>query len=189
MEPFWESFRLDPRLPRNASMRASDADREIVRGLLGEAYADGRLSREEYDERTAALLGSRTLGELPGLVSDLVAADPVPAVPPRTELRERGVAKYRTEVAEAFGGFAFVSLVCIVIWLVTGGVHHFFWPVFPVVVTGGNLVKTAVNREAIIEREVRRLEKKAARELEPGRHDGASPDDGDGSPDDERDER
>ena len=35
METFWESFRLDPRQPGHASMRASDADREIVRVVLG----------------------------------------------------------------------------------------------------------------------------------------------------------
>ena len=45
MEAFWESFRLDPRQPGHASMRASDADREIVRAMLADAYADGRLTR------------------------------------------------------------------------------------------------------------------------------------------------
>jgi hypothetical protein len=45
VEAFWESFRLDPRQPGHASMRASDADREIVRAMLADAYADGRLTR------------------------------------------------------------------------------------------------------------------------------------------------
>jgi Domain of unknown function (DUF1707) len=71
MEAFWESFRLDPRQPGHASMRASDADREIVRAVLADAYADGRLAREEYDDRLNTLYGSRTLGEMPSLVTDL----------------------------------------------------------------------------------------------------------------------
>ena len=44
MENFWESFRLDPRQAGNASMRASDADRELVRAVLVDAYGDGRLA-------------------------------------------------------------------------------------------------------------------------------------------------
>ena len=56
MEAFWESFRLDPRQPGHASLRASDADREIVRAVLADAYADGRLTREEYDEQAEHLV-------------------------------------------------------------------------------------------------------------------------------------
>ena len=62
METFWESFRLDPRQPKNAPMRASDADRDVVRAVLADSYSDGRLTREEYDERLGTLYGSRTLG-------------------------------------------------------------------------------------------------------------------------------
>jgi Domain of unknown function (DUF1707) len=65
VEAFWESFRLDPRQPGHASMRASDADREVVRAVLAGAYADGRPVREEYDDRLNTLCGSRTLGEMP----------------------------------------------------------------------------------------------------------------------------
>jgi Domain of unknown function (DUF1707) len=49
----------------HASMRASDADREVVRAVLAGAYAAGRLVREEYDDRLNTLYGSRTLGEMP----------------------------------------------------------------------------------------------------------------------------
>ncbi len=48
----WASFQHDPRDPAAAPLRASDADRNVVHGLLTEAFADGRLDREEYDERT-----------------------------------------------------------------------------------------------------------------------------------------
>lgn len=72
VENFWESFRLDPRQADNAPMRASDADRELVRAVLVDAYGDGRLTREEYDDRLNTLYGSLTLGELPSLVGDLM---------------------------------------------------------------------------------------------------------------------
>jgi heme exporter protein D len=160
---FWESFRLDPRQAGNASMRASDADREIVRAVLADAYADGRLTGEEHDDRLTTLYGSRTLGELPALVADLMPAVAPPAAPApadSADLRVRGARKWRKDVEESFGAFLFPSVVCTVIWIAVGG-HGFFWPLFPMVFLGLNLIKTVVQRESAIEREVRRLEKQA----------------------------
>lgn len=54
-------------------LRASDADRERVLKLLGEAAADGRLTLEEHSERADRAYAARTLGELAGLTTDLVA--------------------------------------------------------------------------------------------------------------------
>jgi hypothetical protein len=177
VETFWESFRLDPRQPGHASMRASDADREVVLGVLAGAYADGRLTREEYDDRLNTLYGSRTLGEVPALVVDLVPADgpsmaPAPLL--RADLRTRGARKWRRDVEESFAGFLVPSVICTVIWIAfTSGA--FFWPIFPMLFLGLNLVKTVVQRESVIEREVLRLEEQAAKdtaaELPAGRGD------------------
>ena len=73
----WASFQHDPRDPAVAPLRASDADRDVVHRVLADAFADGRLDREEYDERSATVLAARTLGELPPLVSDLVPDRPL----------------------------------------------------------------------------------------------------------------
>ena len=177
MEAFWESFRLDPRQPGHASLRASDADREIVRAVLADAYADGRLTREEYDDRLNTLYSSRTLGEVPSLVTDLVPPDGPPAVPApplAADLRTRGARKWRKDVEESLASFLVPSIICIVIWIAVTG-RGFFWPVFPMLVTGLNLVKTVVQRESVIQREVLRLEEQAAKdaasELPTGRGD------------------
>jgi Domain of unknown function (DUF1707) len=169
VEGFWESFRLDPRAAANASMRASDADREAVRTVLADAYADGRLTREEYDDRLNTLFASRTLGELPPLVNDLEPlAAPAPAPLPAAELRQRGARKWRKDVEESFGAFLVPSIICVVIWAVgTGG--GFFWPAFPMLFLGLNLLRTVVQRESIIEREVLRLEEEAAQGSAPER--------------------
>jgi Domain of unknown function (DUF1707) len=166
---FWESFRLDPRQPGNASMRASDADREIVRVMLADAYADGRLTREEYDERLNTLYDSRTLGEVSALVTDLVPPDgPSPAAAPLlpADLRKRGAGKWRRDVEESFVAFLVPSIICTVIWIAAAG-GGFFWPVFPMLFLGLNLVKTVVRRESVIEREVLRLEEQAAKDASP----------------------
>ena len=71
----WEAFSLDPRRPESASLRASDHDRDVVLGVLAEGYADGRITKEEYDERSGSTAGAKTLGELP--VIERLAKEPV----------------------------------------------------------------------------------------------------------------
>jgi len=66
--------------PRSSphDLRASDADRERVLTLLGEAAADGRLTLEEHSQRADRACAARTLGELAGLTTDLVAPSDQP---------------------------------------------------------------------------------------------------------------
>jgi hypothetical protein len=54
----WDEFAFDPRSSQYGALRASDADREVVHRALGSAYADGRLTREEFDQRSDAVLVS-----------------------------------------------------------------------------------------------------------------------------------
>ena len=58
-------------------MRASDADRDAVMSDLSEHFQAGRLTAEEFDERTGRVLTARTWGELGELVADLPAVRPV----------------------------------------------------------------------------------------------------------------
>jgi hypothetical protein len=148
-------------------MRASDADREVVRVMLADAYADGRLTREEYDDRLSTLYSSRTLGDLPALVTDLVPPDGLPAAPaPLADLRTRGARKWRKDVEESLAAFLVPSIICTVIWIAAAG-RGFFWPAFPMLFLGINLVRTLVNRESVIEREVLRLQEEAAKDAAP----------------------
>jgi Domain of unknown function (DUF1707)/Domain of unknown function (DUF4190) len=63
-------------------IRAADADRDHVAGILSTAYTEGRLSKDEYDARLDAALSARTYADLDHIVSDLpvpvLAATPVP---------------------------------------------------------------------------------------------------------------
>ncbi len=60
------------------SLRASDADRDQVAALLAAAYAEGRLTREEHDERLEQVMVARTFDQLIPLTADLVPLDPAP---------------------------------------------------------------------------------------------------------------
>ena len=55
-EEVWSGSRTTRATRRPLALRAADADREIIHRVLGDAFADGRLDREEYDERSASVL-------------------------------------------------------------------------------------------------------------------------------------
>jgi hypothetical protein len=68
--------------------RAANADRDRAMDVLTAGFAEGRLTKDEYDERAARVLAARTYGELAALVADLpagplggVAPYPVPQAP------------------------------------------------------------------------------------------------------------
>jgi len=150
----WASFQHDPRDPTVAPLRASDAD------------------RDEYDERSATVLAARTLGELPPLVSDLVPDRPllptrVPlAAATSTEIQKRAEDSWREDVRGAFFGFLGSAILTWGIWLATAwGDWYFPWPLIVNAVALMNLFRVAANKREIVAKEVRRLEKKRAKEL------------------------
>ena len=61
-----------------AKIRAADADREHMAGILGNAYTEGRLTKDEYDARLDAAWSARTYADLNQLVTDLPVQAPVP---------------------------------------------------------------------------------------------------------------
>lgn len=57
------------------NMRVSDAERAEVADLLGRHYSDGRLDKQEFDERVARAMSAKTRGDLDGLFDDLPELD------------------------------------------------------------------------------------------------------------------
>lgn len=62
-------------------MRASDADREKVADVLREAYAEGRLTRAEHEERLAETYQAMTYGDLIPVMRDLPVPPGTLAIP------------------------------------------------------------------------------------------------------------
>jgi hypothetical protein len=56
----------------SGGLRASDADREQVATVLSTAYAEGRLTKDEHDERLDHLLKAKTFDDLIAITRDLV---------------------------------------------------------------------------------------------------------------------
>jgi hypothetical protein len=57
-------------------MRVSDEDRERTAQQLQQAFAEGRLTQPELEDRLGAALSAKTYGDLLGLITDLPSMQP-----------------------------------------------------------------------------------------------------------------
>lgn len=168
----WGDFSADPRDATTASLRASDRDRDVVLGVLAEAYADGRLARDEYDERADRATRARTLGELPPIIADLVPqtvprkADEL-AVASAEEPHERAVRAYESSRRHALSGLVVTTVTLTAIWLVLSGPGGFYWPVFVIAAGLANLLRVLLNKQDLIDEEQRRLERDQRKSIGP----------------------
>ena len=84
-------YRWDPAYPvgrreshaADASMRASDDERNAVADRLSRHYAEGRLDEAEFKSRLDTAMSATTRGDLHGLFHDLPALPSEPPPPPR----------------------------------------------------------------------------------------------------------
>ena len=117
-------------------LRASDADRERLIGELQTHAIAGRLSTEEFEERTQSAYAARTTGELDALRRDLPSTAPAPGLAHREHR-----ARLTRRMAQETGGSFSLFVLCTIIWAASGGHDHgSFWPIWvliPVVLSAG----------------------------------------------------
>ena len=181
----WSAFQHDPRDPAHAGLRASDADRLTAQHLLGEAYAEGRLTLEEHDERERRASSARLLGDLVPLLADLVprlvppqGRDLVRATP--GELQTRAVQEWHDDRRQALLGFLGPTIVCWAVYLAVAwddgpGLGGFPWPLIVMAATLVNLLRVQVSRTEIVARHLADLERKQAKALAKSRKPPRSP--------------
>ena len=92
------------------AMRASDDDRRRVQDKLNDAFAEGRLNQQEWDQRVGQLAAAATYADLDRLTGDLPVAYPGP---------QYGIAQLSQAQPvpgpvgqQATNGMAIASLVC-----------------------------------------------------------------------------
>jgi Domain of unknown function (DUF1707) len=164
----WRRFEHDPRDPAYATLRAADRDRAVVHDVLVEAYGDGRIDREEFDERSAQVTAAKTYADLVPPIRDLTA-DALSirvATVPTAELERQARVYYGEKVRDAFFGLLVPNLICWAIWFMTGH-DGFAWPVFVLIPTLGNLLRVGGSKQSIIDGRVEKLQRKQATALEP----------------------
>ena len=136
--------------PFDPSLRVSDADRDAVTSQLREAFAEGRLTAEEFHERAEHALAARTGADLIALTADL----PAPAAPqgagsgappPVVQVRN-------AELPRIWTAWASMAILLTAVWVltaVTSSSVPVFWPAWPLGITGAlGLVRTVNIRNA-----------------------------------------
>jgi uncharacterized membrane protein len=90
-----------------AYLRTSTAERERAVDVLKAGYAEGRLTKDEYDARVSQAFAARTLGELAVVTADLPGGHPAaPAWPTaRPKTNALAVASLACGVGQPFTGF------------------------------------------------------------------------------------
>jgi hypothetical protein len=80
-DPAYPMGRRDA-VPYDASLRASDDERNAVADKLSRHYAEGRLDEPEFKTRLDTAMSATTRGDLHGLFHDLPALPSEPPPPP-----------------------------------------------------------------------------------------------------------
>ena len=125
-----------------SQMRAGDADRDGTIAALREAFAEGRLSQDEFDERLEKAHSARTYADLALLTEDLPAPVPVPAPFPVVE-RSTDAAKERRDLRSAWASWLGVGALVTIIWFATwmgSGPAPYFWPIWVIGPWGGAML-------------------------------------------------
>ncbi len=141
-----------------ASMRAGTRDRDATAQTLQNAYAEGRLTSEEHDERLSKCYQAVTLADLAALTADLPATDgaakpaaPATPAPPAApvELLSPATAwsgsRYGKTLMGLWIGWAALSVFMIFIWAFSG--MGYFWPIWVIVPTAFGAVMTTIARK------------------------------------------
>lgn len=152
-----------------SELRAGDADRDRTITVLREAFAEGRLTEAEFEQRMSSASAARTFADLQALTADLPdagaagapAAPPAPVPAPASQApppapdyyRDRDVRRSdRDPVKAMWASWAGVSLLMVVIWFATGitSDHGFslsgFWPIWVIAPWGAVNVIATINR-------------------------------------------
>jgi Domain of unknown function (DUF1707) len=102
------------RPPGTRHIRCSNAERESVVDQLKQAYAEGRLDHEEFDQRVHLGMTAKTWGDLDAV---LVGLAPRPRTAPYRPRRANAVARRLLIVAATVG-----SIIYALTWFVGGAV-------------------------------------------------------------------
>ena len=122
-----------------AEMRASDSDRDAVLSDLSEHFQAGRLTAEEFGERTGQALAARTWGELRDLLADLPATRPAPQAPAARSSRAQPRPLSGRVAPPLITVLAGIGITTVVLVNVTHGRWGFIWLLLPVLLIARRL--------------------------------------------------
>jgi hypothetical protein len=113
-------------------MRASDSDRAKVQEVLNDAFAEGRLTQQEWEQRTGELATAATYADLDRLTADLPGRSLLPQNAP--------LAPVQPQASQRTNGLAVAALVCGIAQLVA------FWPATILAIVLGHKARRDIRR-------------------------------------------
>ena len=130
-------------------MRAGDADRDKTIAVLREAFAEGRLSQEEFDDRLEGAHQARTYADLALLTTDLPSASA--EVSPVDQKEADKYRKDRKDLRSAWASWLGVGVLVNIIWFATwmgDGPAPYYWPIWVIGPWGGAMVIWSLTSKA-----------------------------------------
>jgi uncharacterized membrane protein len=114
VSPWWHG--PGPQQYDYGRMLASTADRERALDVLRAGFAEGRLTKDEHDERVTSVYSARTYADLAMVTADLPGGQSavMPAWPPPAPV-------WQQPASTSTNGLAMASLICGVGQLLTAG--------------------------------------------------------------------
>ena len=112
----------------SSDIRAGDADRDRVISRLREAFAEGRLTDDEFRERMDEAQHAKTFGELAVLTEDLPHM-PAPVEEP-TAKRDRARRDMRKAWQVWVGVVVLTNVIWAITWATNPGAPPPYWPIW-----------------------------------------------------------
>jgi Domain of unknown function (DUF1707) len=156
----------DPAAAGRDRLRAGHSDREHVVEALKDAFADGRLAKDEFDVRAGRALAARTYADLAALTDDIPAAARLPC--PAAARLPRPPAPGRRPLARAAVRAGICLIIAFVAWWIAEhadtnpagpGPHTFHFlpiPMAMVFITAGFTAIGILGHGAVTSRQLRR---------------------------------
>ena len=150
---------------QRGSMRAGTRDRDATAQMLQEAYAEGRLTSDEHDERLSRCYSAVTMADLAALTADLPDSAPAGSTPVTPGASDRSVpapqpagssaapistgsvmsrSGSQKSVRNIWIGWLALSAFMVFVWAFSG--MGGFWPVWVIVPTGIGAFVTTFTR-------------------------------------------
>ena len=131
------------------AQRAGDVDRDATAAVLREAFAEGRITQSELEDRLDKVHAARTYGELAPITADLPAQ--TPALPTSREPDPKA-AKRRRDLRAGWASWLGVSVIVNVVWLATwaagGDSPGYYWPIWVMGPWGAAMVLATLTQKA-----------------------------------------
>ncbi len=111
-------------------MRAGDEDRDRTISVIREAFAEGRLTNDEFQDRLTKAQNSRTFGDLAALTTDLPSLPPGTKSAPTSAISKVGGDRdYRRAWLSWLGVSVLVNAIWGITWITNPDEVPYYWPI------------------------------------------------------------